>query len=157
MTGKTHLAAGVLAGALTARHLGLDTVNTTGVMAISGMAALFPDIDTANSVIGLKVRPLSALINHIFGHRKLFHAPLVYLALGVALYSALPLKLFLSIAGGVLSHLLLDSITRRGIPWLYPFRREAFGITPIGAGGIVDKLLRYGFAGFTLYIVSLNI
>lgn len=157
MTGSTHLAAGMLAGALTARYLGLDVVNTAGVVAISGIAALFPDIDTENSKIGLKVRPLSTLINRIFGHRKLFHAPLVYLAFGIALYPALPLKLFLSLMGGVLSHLLLDSITRRGIPWLYPFRREAFGFTPISAGGILDKLLRLGFAGCAIYIVSLNI
>ncbi len=157
MTGKTHMAAGVLAGALTTRYLGLDAVNTAGVLAISGIAALFPDIDTANSTIGLKVRPISTLINCIFGHRTLFHAPLVYLALAPVLYNALSLKLFLSLMGGVLSHLLLDSITRRGIPWLYPFNRKAFGITPISAGGIVDKLLRLGFAGCAIYIVGLNI
>ncbi len=157
MTGKTHLAAGILTGALTARYLGLDTVNTAGVMTISGIAALFPDIDTENSKIGLRIKPVSLLINRIFGHRKLFHAPLVYLALTPALYNALPLKLFLSLIGGALSHLLLDSITWRGIPWLYPFHGKTFGFTPISASGIIDKLLRFGFAGFAVYIVSLNI
>lgn len=157
MIGKTHLAGGVLAGAYIANSLQLDIVNTAGVITISAIAALFPDIDTSTSKIGLKVKPLSSLINHVFGHRKLFHAPLVYLLIAAALYNTLPLKLGLSISAGIGSHLLLDSITRQGIPWLYPFKRESIGFSPIRAGGVFDWLLCYGLLGLSAYVINLKI
>lgn len=157
MTGKTHVAGGILAGALIASSLQLDVVNTAGVITISAAAALLPDIDTSTSKIGLRVRPVSLLINRLFGHRKLFHAPLLYLLIAAALYYSMPLKLSLSIAGGIGSHLLLDSITRRGIPWLYPFRKENIGFSPIRAGGVFDWFLCYGLLGLSVYVINLKI
>lgn len=156
MTGKTHLAAGVLAGAIVANSLGLDVLNTAGVITISGTVALLPDIDTPTSKVGLKVKPVSTLIKHIFGHRKLFHAPLVYLLIAAALYHELPLKLSLSILAGIGSHLLLDSITRQGIPWFYPFVKKSIGFSPVKSGGVIDWLLCYGLLGLTAYYIGGN-
>jgi membrane-bound metal-dependent hydrolase YbcI (DUF457 family) len=82
------------------------------------------------------------IIPHIigaFGHRKITHSLIGVLILGIAVFVFLPqyLKVFLAC---YLSHLVLDTITPMGVPWLYPIKDKhtslAFGIP----GGITEAI-----------------
>lgn len=152
ITGKTHIAGGIFAGALIAQYLHLGVVETAGIMSMTAAAALIPDIDTESSKIGAVTRPVSTIISRIFGHRKLFHAPLVYALLALALRESLPVTLYLGLVGGVLSHLLLDGMTRRGIPWLYPFHHSNISISLFRANGVLDWLMLYALTLGATYI-----
>lgn len=138
MTGKTHLALGILTGILLYQHLGLDT-SSASVVGAAAIGALLPDLDAPASTLGrlLPINPFSAL-----RHRGIMHSLLV-LAIGGALwhYYGQPLWALFLLAGYA-SHLLGDAITIKGIPLLYPipFKLRLSPI-PIESGGCVDLLL----------------
>ena len=50
-----------------------------GGITLTILGSLFPDIDYPNSILGKKFKPISLLINKIFGHRKFFHSGILYL------------------------------------------------------------------------------
>ena len=80
MTGKTHVAGGLLVGIIATQIMDVHI----GYALISGLGALLPDIDEPHSTIGRKI-PGSFLFKFLFGHRGFFHsllaAGLFYLAL----------------------------------------------------------------------------
>lgn len=92
------------------------------------VGSLFPDIDLPSSTIGKSVKPLSLIINRLFGHRGLFHAPLLYLLAASALISGIKgsiwFALVLGFFYGITLHLLQDMMTRDGIPFFYPVTKK---------------------------------
>lgn len=154
MMGPTHLATGILASAaLSADPAGL---------AVGMAASLLPDIDEPNSIISRKLPFISFFVS-LFGHRKLTHS-----LLGLFLFSA-PLFIFARqyfLIGGVayLTHLVLDSLTPMGVPWLFPFGRN-YSFSLGGTGGIAEGVYIvllfvvgtvWGQQIFKPYIVSLT-
>lgn len=61
MTGTTHFAAGLFAGASLALCLHLQPVQGAVVVAGTALGSLFPDIDHKNSTISQKVKPVSTV------------------------------------------------------------------------------------------------
>lgn len=146
MTGKTHFIGGILAGVLITQALDISI----GYAAISGIGALFPDIDEPNSTIGRRI-PGSFLVKFLFGHRGFWHsllaAALVYfLLLGIA--SNTIAVLFVA---GYISHLLLDAMTPSGVPFLYPIK-HSYTLNLIRTGGISE----YAFMVVLLTIVFIT-
>ncbi|MDO8740454.1 MAG: metal-dependent hydrolase [Candidatus Woesearchaeota archaeon] len=88
--------------------------------------SIFPDIDTPRSKLGRRTRPLSNIINSVFSHRKLFHSLFFIVLLLVflfMLFGFINKAIIYAIILGYASHLFLDSLTKEGINFLYPFSK----------------------------------
>lgn len=146
MNYKTHINGGILIGL----YVNLQMTNTSKVsigILIGGslLGSVLPDIDHKNSYIGRKVKTVSKVINKFAGHRKLFHAPLVYLLLySMGLGFVTDKLLIFGVRGlflGILSHLFLDSFTIGGLPWFYPFSKAKFSLSKIKTNGKLEDIL----------------
>jgi len=93
--------------------------------------SIFPDIDRSNSFLGRRTKLISIPISIIFGHRKFFHSilfiVLVYVV-GMIVIEKMNWDLYYLIGFivGIVSHLLADYLTKRGIPLFYPFSKTNF-------------------------------
>jgi membrane-bound metal-dependent hydrolase YbcI (DUF457 family) len=118
------------------------------VMVATG--TLVPDIDNPYSTIGRRAGWISKEIQHIAGHRTLFHS-LVGLAIGMVLAfgleqgvilllerrgSVVPAQIvgtshlvLVAVGLGCLTHLLADALTEGGVPLFWPCHRR-FGFPP---------------------------
>lgn len=114
INGATHLATGILlSSALTTNPIGI---------AVGALAALLPDIDEPNSMLSRKI-PIIPHIVGFFGHRKITHSLLGAFLFSVPMFIWLPEYLTVFVAG-YLSHLVLDSMTNMGTPWLFPIEKN---------------------------------
>ncbi|HEX3639739.1 MAG TPA: metal-dependent hydrolase, partial [Ktedonobacteraceae bacterium] len=115
-----------------------------------GFGALLPDIDNARSTMGHHLGRISKEIQHLAGHRTLFHS-----FLGLALGSLLALGLeqvvaymliqrgftapasfvkgwhivFFGVLFGCVMHIAADALTIGGVPLLWPDRKR-YGFPP---------------------------
>lgn len=167
MKGRSHVVFG-LAGAVvvdslfhisgpplvgSGQPLTLDAVALKSIYyGFAALGALSPDIDNARSTIGKRAGFVSKGIQHLAGHRKLFHSLLglamvgvivwgVQYALGLGLYhlglhttgeylahgiqpggnlQTGPGVALVALLVGYLLHLVADSLTVGGVPWLFP-------------------------------------
>jgi len=148
MTGKTHIVGGLLIGLIITQQINIDP----GYAAISGMAALLPDIDTPTSKISSKV-PGAFLVKLIFGHRGLWHS---LLATGI-IFMVINNSLLAGVAGliiaGYLSHLLMDLFTPAGIPLLWPIQTR-FSIPLVTTGGVAEYIVLVSMISITFLYVG---
>lgn len=161
MNYKTHINGGILVGL----YVNLQMTNTSIIskgLFLGGaiVGSIFPDIDHKNSYIGKKAKTISKAINKFAGHRKLFHAPLMYLLLYSISLGMVNDKLILTgIKGvflGVLSHLILDSFTIGGLPWFYPLSKKKFSLGSIKTNSNVEDIL-CGVLTFINVVIVLDI
>ncbi len=164
MEGKSHLLIGLTAGIVLDSfvHLSGDPLTMAKTVPLTliarkavyyfsvGFGALLPDIDNARSTLGRRLGPISKGIQHIAGHRTLFHS-----LLGLALGSLLALGLeqvvaallsshglatpasfvkgwhivFFGVLFGCVMHIGADALTTGGVPLLWP-NRKRFGFPP---------------------------
>lgn len=164
MEGKSHLLFGLTAGIVldSCVHLSGDPLTMAKVVPLTliarkavyyfsvGFGSLLPDIDNARSTLGKRLGPISKGIQHIAGHRTLFHS-----LLGLALGSLLALGLeqvvvtllssrglttpasfvegwhvvFFGVLFGCAMHIGADALTTGGVPLLWP-NRKRFGFPP---------------------------
>lgn len=118
MNGFNHLIIGASAGAM----LGA----TTGDLAIIGastfagaIGGLIPDVDHINSKAGRRLLPVSIVVYSLFGHRTITHSGLFVLITVIIAMSVNHVVAFAA-ALGVVSHIVADALTPRGVPILYP-------------------------------------
>ena len=123
MDGRTHLVAGVLTGigaGTLCNKLGIQDVNIS-LIAGSVLGSLLPDTDIENSMLGRFI-PIWLFVEH----RTITHS-IFFIIIICILGFVLKLNIFLIVGliAGIGSHLLLDSITPMGLPYLlYPFYRR---------------------------------
>ncbi|WP_270567008.1 metal-dependent hydrolase [Clostridium beijerinckii] len=146
MNYKTHMNGGILVGLYAnCQFANMPLVSTAVFLGGAFVGSIFPDIDHGNSYIGKKTKGVSKAINKLAGHRKLFHAPLVYLFLYSIVIGMFTDKLMLiGIKGiflGIFSHLFLDSLTIGGLPWFYPFSKKRFSICMIKTNSKIEDIL----------------
>lgn len=160
MTGRTHdLAAFTALSYIVATqplpHLSLTTV----IVAFAGnmIGGLTPDIDQPTGDLWHKL-PAGTVYSRVFtpllgGHRYISHS-----ILGIILFGGLA-KLLLVLSShtviindsvvwwsfmiGYISHLVMDTITKEGVPWFFPIPVKV-GVPPLRAlrmktGGILEK------------------
>ena len=115
-----------------------------------GFGALLPDIDNAHSTLGHKLGWVSKQIQHLAGHRTLFHSFLglilgSLLAIGLeqlVVYlliqhgMALPVQfvgashlVFIAVLFGCIMHIAADGLTEGGVPLLWPSHTR-YGFPP---------------------------
>lgn len=125
-------------------------INKTIFFSMVVLGALLPDIDNAQSTIGHKFGWISKEIQHIAGHRTIFHS-----LLGLLLGSLLALGLeqlvvfllaqrgfifpsqfveeshlvFVAVLFGCIMHIVADGLTEGGVPLLWPYQKR-FGFPP---------------------------
>lgn len=170
MTGKTHIAGGLCAGAVLAAYCVQSDplVFAEGVLKpLAGIATgigccigggLFPDIDWHTSKLGQIFSPLSKTINMIFGHRTLFHSPILYLLIwgivALTVPAAKPCLYFFLL--GVATHLALDLFNVKGIPLFYPCSKR-FHVASFKTNGVGETVFQKGMllgaAGAGVYIL----
>ncbi|MGV3041954.1 metal-dependent hydrolase [Staphylococcus rostri] len=154
MTGKTHAAAGLLVGTAVALHFELDIFETVTSMVIAGIASIFPDICHTRSKIGRKLWLLSWIIKHLFGHRTLTHSILfIAMIYGLLYVIHTPIYYMISIICGMLSHVILDMLTPRGVHLLFPLPIRVRFPIHFKTGGLVDLSLATTFSILTIYML----
>jgi len=151
MQGSTHLAAGILMGAVIAQVSGLDAVNTGIAASVGGVAALVPDWIQVNAP------GLNKTIKGAFGHRGFSHWVLTGMAaarLAVQLCpthycSGFPLATV--VGAGWLSHIVLDAFSSPGVPafWPYPKRLK---LGKFKTGGKLDDWVGRAAAAVTIIL-----
>lgn len=161
MQWKTHIAGGAVAGGviLTAYinkdfSLGNEPLYVVpAILALSVLGGLFPDIDLETSKVGQHAKTMSFIINRFFGHRTIFHAPLLYILVYILLKESLQQYqiLLLAFTAGALSHIVLDMFNAKGIPLLYPAKGN-YHVAKIKNGGKVEKAIFH-----TLIALSITI
>lgn len=164
MQGKSHLLVGLTAGVVLdsivhlsgepltmAKTVPLALLTNKAVYYFSvGFGALLPDIDNARSTLGHRLGPISKGIQHLAGHRTLFHS-----LLGLAIGSLLALGLeqvvaslliergfaapasfvkgwhivFFGVLFGCIMHIAADALTIGGVPLLWP-KHKRYGFPP---------------------------
>lgn len=159
MMGRTHAAFGITLGVayyttiqdteLFSAISSLENFKTIGT-AFLGLyiGSLLPDIDHPTSLAGSKVKPLSYFLNKSIGHRTYTHALiavaiLVAITTGIFFYSGSNSPAFIfsiSVTGGWIGHILLDMLTKEGVPLLYPFIKKRLSLLPIRTNSIWENL-----------------
>jgi inner membrane protein len=164
MQGKSHLLIGLAAGVVfdSATHIsgapltGNSTVTVPLLMSKAayyfsvGFGALLPDIDNAQSTIGHRFGWISKEIQHVAGHRTIFHSLLgliigSLLAIGLEQLVSYLLALrgftlptgvissshliFIGVLFGCIAHILADALTIGGVPLLWPSHKR-YGFPP---------------------------
>lgn len=162
MTGRTHDLAAFTALSIIVATQPIPSMSlATGIAALGAcfIGGLAPDIDQPTAALWNRI-PAGGVFGRIFspflgGHRYISHS-----ILGVILFG-LGLKWLLALAStvvlvdmgvvwwafmiGFVSHLLMDTTTRDGVPWLFPMPIR-FGFPPLRnlrviTGGFMEKVV----------------
>lgn len=165
MNYKTHLVGGLFVGLV-----GIKALNTVGVdlgssineaifISTSVIGSLLPDIDHKGSYIGRRAKITSSLISSLFEHRGATHSPIIitsFMFILNLLFSKFVASgpivtiVFLGFYVGMMSHVLLDMVTKGGVPLLLPISKKKFSLTNIKTGSLGEQLIMTG-----LVLVSL--
>ena len=152
MMGKTHLAAGILAGELTAlAYYHASIIPALIVIGSAAIGSLLPDIDHPGSLLSSSSRlsrHTSNSIAVVTPHRGLTHTPIFSGLIIAVLYYFLQQRIkycdpiCIGLAVGILSHLVLDTLTERGVMWFWPIVPKHLRLCRIRSNLTIERLLR---------------
>ena len=152
MMGKTHMAAGILAGELTAlAYYRASIIPALIVISSAAIGSLLPDIDHPGSLLSSSTRLSRHISNSVAAvtpHRGLTHTPIFAGLILAALYygmnqrTDLCIPICIGLAVGILSHLVLDTLTERGVMWAWPIIPKHLRLCCIRSNHTVERLLR---------------
>lgn len=102
------------------------------------LGSMIPDIDNTHSKINRKLR-FTRIFSYLFKHRGFCHS--IWFGIGLFMFLSYFLPNYsLPILFGYISHLIIDSLTKQGINYLYPVARfQIRGFIETGMGG--EKLV----------------
>lgn len=161
MLGRQHVQFALVASAASYFALHTQIADFGDPVLFIGTAAvgsLIPDLDSPTSTLGRLVPPVSHIIAKLFGHRGLTHDVIF-----IGILTVLSLYFYPMMFGfwfGYWSHLLLDSLTVRGICWGYFFHRRKVEFHREDAGFIHGRIhllpekLRVSSNGFMATVVT---
>lgn len=110
---------------------------------ITFLGTIAPDFD---SDFGLK-------------HRGVSHSLVAATLTGIVFSVLFGVKVGLIWTVAYCSHLFLDSLTKMGVPFLYPVNKKRFGIRKLKTNGLMDNwfiLLGLGFAVLVVLEIVIN-
>jgi inner membrane protein len=151
----THISFALLIGLILLKNTaiaGNGTIAGSGsqivFLAVIIFASMLPDIDTVDSFIGKKAK----LISMFLAHRGFFHSITAAILFTIAAFIiANNTYLALAFAVGYLSHLFLDSLTKKGVQWFWPSKKRICGV--LRTGRIWDWILLLLFLGLDLIMI----
>lgn len=107
---------------------------------IAAAAALLPDLDKRDGMVGRWVPWLSGPIEYLVGHRTATHSLLATIAVALLAWP-LPEGFWLAVVAGFASHPIADMMTPAGVAWLWPSRvrcvlpgNEKYRMPPMSLG-----------------------
>lgn len=126
-----------------------------------GLGSLLPDIDHPGSFLGKRNKIASGLTNKTFGHRGATHS---FLGVILVFIGGTFIQFhYLSTSGryvtfwlifGYLFHLIEDSFSKEGIPWLWPYKKHCSSkVIYYTTGGVGEYLV----LGFTICLLLIEI
>ena len=130
MTSKTHVSIGIA----TAIPLVTTYSYNTGYLMVTLLGAVAPDFD-----ITLNIK-----------HRTWTHSILA-LCISTLIIINYDKTMALFWFVGYSTHLVSDSFTKMGVPFLYPFIKDRYGFKLCRTGGVLDIILGYTALGVILY------
>ncbi len=148
----THLSLALLIGLLIIKNITLpfNQVSQVFLVIVLCIGSLFPDIDSATSFIGKKFK----IVSLFFKHRGAIHSITVMFITSIIFFLLIKnIYYFLAFAAGFLSHLLLDSMTPKGVAFFWPNKNRIKG--RIMTTGIIDIILLVFFALLDLMMLTL--
>lgn len=157
MNYKTHITGGIIAGSIVAIKINPEPKYLPIILGAAALGSLIPDIDHRNSYLGRRFKVTSYITSKAFGHRGAVHAPILMGLVNFGLYLMAKLfigdifllkEIFISLYGGILSHLFLDMFNKTGIPVLYPFSGKYISFANVKVNSLSEKIIRIG-----LYVV----
>lgn len=149
MKGKSHIILATGIGVTTAMIIAPTDINhSIELVSFSILGGLFPDIDLPQSTLGKVTKPISTILNRLFHHRGFIHSPLFAMIICFLLYKYLNFYFFIGFTVGIASHIISDTMTKGGIPWLYPFKKKKYHLTNIESGRGFELPIVMFLAGF---------
>lgn len=137
MKGKAHVICGLACGIGTALLGKFNIPECMTVVAASTLFSVVPDVDLPDSKLGHIIKPVSKFINKVFGHRTFTHSGLwliPFVGLAWYFYNTEYFAVFAGMFIGLLSHLISDTLTKGGVPWLWPFKKKRYTFSVIKSG-----------------------
>lgn len=132
MTIKSHLTYGLLIGAAVSITMPNTIPVKIGLIGVSAISALLPDVDLPTTKVGRKLWIVSNIINKLFGHRGFIHSPFFCIAIAFILKQKCIIPyVWLAFAVGYGSHIFLDLFNGPGIPLLYPLSKKRYHFAKI--------------------------
>lgn len=152
---KTHAIAGACTGICAACILSKTQSDyiALGMMALtSTLGALLPDADEPESYIGRRIKIISICLKKLFGHRGALHSPFVAIILSICLllpksyftnvtFSNIYMASCIGFSIGYWSHLLIDSLTKGGIPVFWPIFKTKFNIMNLYTNNKIHQIV----------------
>lgn len=173
MNYKAHQIGGICAATIASTYLyhqGMShgeasTYVTAGLMIVGGaIGGVLPDIDHPTSKVGKRVKPISVMINKLFGHRGFTHTILALLLFTYGLFlisTMLPviikgyyLAITIGLSVGYLSHILIDLLTISGLPLLYPISNKTFRLAKLHTGRDDPFVILFSLIGTGILVYS---
>jgi inner membrane protein len=174
MNFKTHVIGGICAGVIANDVLIRSIQATDDIVSPMFMSTLFvagavvgsliPDIDHRGSYFGRRAKLLSVPMHLLAGHRGITHTPLLLMLIMSLLWfisktflsgikSTLFMYMSLGIGVGMASHIFLDSLTKGGVPLLYPFSSKKISLLPLKTGSFSEKIVALVMSIGTIWFV----
>lgn len=132
ITGYTHFATGLLAGA-TLYQFGADTGLVFGTI----IGSLLPDIDHPESKMGRHIPIVPHMMYLVAGHRGITHSLIFVIILLTLGFFWMP---FFGLAIGSVIHIVGDMLTPSGVPFFWP-KKQRYRIAKIRTGSVFDILI----------------
>lgn len=173
MTTPTHIAFSYLFTTFVLSFFNMH-IKTPVLLVILVFTAILPDIDTRVSLIS-RIPPFnfaSKFITNYFPHRTITHSLLFVSTLSIMFIFVSKMALIVAFLS-LFSHLLCDSLTKKGCPWFYPlnayyvFPRDSLKRVSTGSGieavfalflvifiGISSPIREHGFKKSIRYILA---
>lgn len=125
MKGTTHIIGGLAAGVMTTQLFDVTVQQPIVFYSSALIGAILPDICHPKSTLGRRLPLISKSIHRVFGHRAITHSLLFIIGLAWVLNQlsfGFAADLQAGILAGVISHIILDAMTPRGVKLLYPLQ-----------------------------------
>jgi len=154
MTGKTHSSCGLLVGSLTIEYFNTDLFTSVTIITLAVISSLFPDICHTHSKIGRRFKLISFFIRLLFGHRTFTHSLLFICIITCLLYIIqTPYHYLITMILGLLSHVILDMLTPKGVKLFYPIPISVRLPMTFKTGGLMDISLASALSIGAIYVL----
>lgn len=121
MMKRTHITIGIISAIAAIKYLNLEPI--TCILG-TVLGSTTPDLDFKFNI----------------KHRTITHS-LLFLFISSLLFAIIGLDLSIAYFIGCAMHLIADSVTKMGIPFLYPFTKRKYGPKLIKTDGFTEKLI----------------
>lgn len=148
LNGRDHLPTGLATGILLTQATGVHGLPRVAFVAACAAGSLLPDVDTAGTPAS---RWLTFGLDLVPGHRTGWtHSPVAATWPGLAVVAVgswwlgwLAVWLGLGLTVGCVVHLLGDTPTLSGVPWLWPWTSRTYGPRWHRSGSVASSLLAW--------------